>query len=375
MRKHWLDNLRWGTVLSVLLFHCVMMYNGVGVFGGLEPFSDGVQYQDIILYILYPFFMPLLFVVAGISSRYYLENHNTHEFISSRTLKLLVPSTIGLFVFQWITGYLNTRIAEVAQRTEIISNIPGPARYFAYVMSGTGPLWFIQVLWLLSLILALIRRTDKGDRLYVACGKHWPILTAVFGILMYLTSQTLVKDLSTNPFGGLINLYKPQFYIVPFLLGYLVLSHDKAVEKLKSAALPLAGIALVLGITLICTTFGQDPTSPQYLGSILANAYAYFMILGLVALSAKYLDRTSRFADYMTKSSFGIYVVHYTIVAGLGFVLKMHTSLPAAAVYALLIVGTFILSPALYELLSRIPVLRWCVFGIKKQKDGNRISQ
>ena len=154
MRKHWIDNLRWVTVLLVLLYHVIYFYNNKGVFGGVGGFGNGPQYQDVLMYILYQWFMPLLFLLAGISSRYSLERHSAKEWFKSRTLKLLVPSTIGLFVFQWMTGYFNTLIA----RQTVLASLKQPALYFLWVVSGTGPLWFIQDLWLFSLLLLLIRK-------------------------------------------------------------------------------------------------------------------------------------------------------------------------------------------------------------------------
>ena len=74
------------------------MFNGEAPIGVVGPFYK-VQYQDAIQYILYPWIMILLYIVAGMCSRYYLERHSIKEFIKSRTTKLLVPSTIGLFVF------------------------------------------------------------------------------------------------------------------------------------------------------------------------------------------------------------------------------------------------------------------------------------
>ena len=50
MRKHWLDNLRWVTVLLVLFYHVVYFYNNKGVFGGIGGFGDGPQYQDVVMY-------------------------------------------------------------------------------------------------------------------------------------------------------------------------------------------------------------------------------------------------------------------------------------------------------------------------------------
>ena len=95
MRKHWIDNLRWVTVLLVLLYHVIYFYNNKGVFGGIGGFGDGPQYQDVVMYILYPWFMPLLFLLAGISARYALVKHTAKEWFKARTRKLLVPRQGG----------------------------------------------------------------------------------------------------------------------------------------------------------------------------------------------------------------------------------------------------------------------------------------
>lgn len=40
MRRHWLDNLRWVTVVLVLIYHVFYFYNNKGVFGGIGGFVD-----------------------------------------------------------------------------------------------------------------------------------------------------------------------------------------------------------------------------------------------------------------------------------------------------------------------------------------------
>lgn len=109
MRKSYLDNIRWATVILVLIYHVFYIFNGVGVPGSI-PKAKSVPAFDIIACIIYPWFMVLLFVIAGISARYALQKRTEKQFIKERAVKLLVPSTLGLFVIHWITGYLNIKM-------------------------------------------------------------------------------------------------------------------------------------------------------------------------------------------------------------------------------------------------------------------------
>ena len=365
MRKHWIDNLRWVTVLLVLFYHVIYFYNNKGVFGGIGGFSDGPQYQDVVMYILYPWFMPMLFLLAGISARYALRKHSGKEWFRARTRKLLVPSTIGLFVFHWMVGYFNTA---VARGLGMLDSMPVAAKYVMLAVSGTGPLWFVQVLWLLCIVLLLVRALDKKDKFWNWCGKAGLPAVILLGVLFWAGEHTLVRNPRPETLDGLLNLYKPTFYIVPFLLGYFVFSHDEVQRKVKEAWIPLLACAAVSGIILVVTTFGQDNTSPQYLGSPLNCLYGWLMCLAMMGWFQARFDRTGRFAGYMTKSSYGIYIVHYLVIASLGYMMKTYTALPPLAMYVFLTVAVFVLSPLLYEVLRRIPVIRWCVFGEKAAK-------
>ena len=68
----------------------------------------------------------------------------------------------------------------------------------------------------------------------------------------------------------------------------------------------------------------------------------------------------------MTRSSYGIYIVHYLVVATFGYLLKVKTQLPPVYMYIILTIAVFTLSPILYEVLKHIPFVRWCVLGEKK---------
>ena len=363
MRKHWIDNLRWVTVLLVLFYHVIYFYNNKGVFGGIGgfgPYPKCHQYQDVVMYILYPFFMPLLFLLAGISARYALEKKSAKKWFKARTRKLLVPGTIGLFVFHWMVGYFNTL---VAGRGDVFTGLPGAVNYIIMAISGTGPLWFVQVLWLLCLVLLLVRAIDKNDKCWNWCGKFGLIPVMLLGALLYLGSFTLIREPRPESADGLLNLYKPLYYMLPFLMGYFVFSHDEIIEMLGKVWYFLVGWAIGFGVALVVLYFGKDNTSPEFLQNPLNTVYGWMMILALIGTFKALFDRTGKFATYMTRSSYGLYIVHYLVIASLGYMMKQYTTLPPLAMYVILTVAVFTLSPLLYEGLRRIPVVKWCVFG------------
>lgn len=79
MRKTYIDNIRWMTVVLVVIYHVFYMFNGEVTGGVIGPFTS-VQYQDVFQYIVYPWFMLLLFVISGMSARFYQMCRKTPSF-------------------------------------------------------------------------------------------------------------------------------------------------------------------------------------------------------------------------------------------------------------------------------------------------------
>lgn len=75
MRKLWLDDLRWSTVLLVAAYHVCYLFNGAGIFGGI-PGAPSIPFFDALAGLVYPWSMVLLFTAAGMSARYSLEGRS-----------------------------------------------------------------------------------------------------------------------------------------------------------------------------------------------------------------------------------------------------------------------------------------------------------
>ena len=356
MRRKYLDNIRWVTILIVIIYHVIYMFNGVTTYGVLGPFSED-QPQDIFLYIVYPWFMFLLFVVSGMAARFELDHKGESGFIRNRTRKYLVPSTIGLFVFWWILGYYNMLIGGAF---ESMGSVPKPVLYLIMCISGIGPLWYIQMLWLFSLILIWIRKIEK-DRVYNLAAKTNVFIIVLLGIAVYGAAQVLNTPI--------VVVYRFGIYGLGFLLGYFIFSHEEVMEKLEKYWMLFGLLALAFCILFLVFNLGKPYPEHEVLDTFLCNMYAWFGTLGLLAFMKKWGDFHNGFSDWMCRKSWGLYVFHYLGIAISSWYIKMYLpQIPVFFVYLLVLVSGIAGALLLYEIISRIPVLRWCVLGIKHNK-------
>ena len=356
MRKAYLDNIRWSTVGVVVLYHVFYLFNSVGIPGGI-PNAKNIPLFDTIAAMIYPWFMVLLFVVSGICARYSLQKRTAKQFLKERTTKLLVPSTIGLFVFQWILGYFNMAIADAFSKMP--EQMPVFILYPIMVVSGTGVLWYIQLLWLFSMVLALIRKVEKG-KLYGFCEKAniWVLILLV--IPVYGAAQILNTPV--------IAVYRFGIYGLCFLLGYFVFANDAVMERLSRCWLVLTTAAAVLGAAYTWHYFGQNYAVEPVVNSPFSVLYGWTATLAVLAFAKRWGDFSSPLSDRLSERNFGLYVFHYVPLAACAYLLHRHTALSAVPSYLLTGLAAFGGGYLLNAVISRIPVLRWCVLGIKRKK-------
>ena len=358
MRKHYLDNIRWITVLLVVIYHVIYLFNSACPIPGISlGYFREFQIQDTLQYLLYPWFMVILFVVSGATSRLTLERKTLKEFAVSRTRRLLVPSTIGLLVFQWMQGYVNMTIAGAFET--ISDGVPLAALFPIMVMSGTGVLWFIQMLWLFSMILLIVRKFEKG-KLYEKTARMNLWILVLFAIPLWISAQ----------FGNtpVITVYRFGIYSFAFFMGCFVFAHDEVIDRLSKYWIPLTIAAIVLGCTYTAIDWGNNYAIAPSVNSPLAILYAWFAILAIFGVMKKFFDYTTPFASWMNRKSFGIYVFHYLTMSTVAYWVCCRNGMSAIPSYLLSFIGAIGGSIVLYEVVSRIPVLRWCVLGIRKEK-------
>ena len=223
----------------------------------------------------------------------------------------------------------------------------------------------------------------------------------LFGALLYLSDQTVMDgENSMQDPAMLYNVYRPLYYLTAYLFGYFFFVREEVQGLLVRLRWMIIPAALTCGIWLTITTFGQDAYSPAYIRSVGNNLYAWLAILAMFAAFRTWFNHdvspinnantgdapmvsravinknyASRILTFVRDASYGLYILQFFVYMSIGYLLRAYTALPPWAMYVLLFLAMFILTPALYLLISRIPILRYCVLGIKGSKTSNHVSK
>ncbi|MDY4706940.1 MAG: acyltransferase family protein, partial [Candidatus Treponema excrementipullorum] len=205
---------------------------------------------------------------------------------------------------------------------------------------------------------------DKNDRVtHLSEKSEWlniVVLAALF-FVMWGSAQILnVPKITT---------YRMLYYPMAFFIGYYWLSSKSVLDVLKKLWWLFLAAGIVSGVFYVKKNYGTYYAEYSVLNNWLSVFHAWFTTLGILGVSQTVLNFHNKFSDYMTKISFGIFVLHIFVLLLVNTLLKpVAQNLPIAVIYIIELVAALAGSVLLWELLSRIPVVRFVLFGIKKSK-------
>ena len=355
-RKNYLDNIRWITVAIVIIYHIIYLFNCSGVITNIQV--KGIPVMDSFLIFVYPWFMCLLFVISGMSTKYSLEKRTNKEFMKDRRKRILIPSIAGIFVYGWVSGLITSTYTDMFMGNG--DKIPGAIKYLIYCLMGIGPLWYAHVLFVASILIIIIRKIDKNDKISQICSKMkvWmliPLYFAVWGSSLILNTP-------------MITVYRFGIYLFLFLLGYYIFADEKIQSKLQKYGIPLMIVTLIIGVIYVITFYGKNYTDDSILQNWFTNLYLWIAIISILSFGMKYLNFKNKFTEYMTKNNFNFYVLHYVVVLLIGYLLVTYLKLPFILNYIIILIGTIIVLPVLTEIVKKIPVINRLVLGIVNKK-------
>ncbi len=343
MRKYYLDNLR--TIMILLLFpvHTFMIWNNYG--GKFYIWGGENKLLSSLIVIVNPWFMALLFVIAGMCARYSLEKRDTKKFIKERVSKLLVPFICGIILLVPIQT-LYARKFFYGYNGSILDNY----KYFfthytdlsGYDGSFTpGHLWFILFLFIISLLALLIIKYIPYKKVSAKFEK-----ANIFIIILLFIPVWLMYYIGN--FGG----YSIGKYFILFLLGYYMFSNEKIIDKIVENRRVVLGLFCLFQLMLVIGYYNFS-----YYEDFFVNFVGWMGILSCIIIGKLYLNKENKVTNYFKKASFSIYILHQTILVIIGYYsLTMIDNIFLQI--CMILFGSFVVTILFYEIISKIPILK-----------------
>lgn len=362
-RKKWIDNLRWITILVVVVFHVFYYYNNIGtvaMFNRLEanPAVEGAKasytFAGVLQYAVYQWFMLLLFVVSGICAKYTLQKKTLKQFMKARVRKLLVPSTLGVITIQWIGGWI---ISNNFLNSDGAQAVPGFVKYIISVFSGIGALWFCHILFVACCVLALIKVIDKSCKLE-SLGEKSNIFAAAALVIVMIGAAKILNI-------KLVPTYRFAYDTMAFLFGYYVFSSEKLLGQLKKYGWICLIIGIGFAVPYYMNSYGILYSDSSVQNNWISIVHAWFTMMGILGIAQTIFEFENKFSVYMNKVNWGIYVNHILVMIVLNTLLKpIVMDIPVPVVYIIELVVTLPVSIGLWEILKRIPVIKYVLYGL-----------
>lgn len=350
MRKDYIDWLRNLAILFLIPYHTARVFDGRNDF---YIKGEPSAVADVVVSSAY-WFMPLLFLLSGVSSRYALRKRTAGEYARERVARLLVPFLFGCLVVVPPQAYYAMRFHlgyEGGYPDFLVKYFTDFSDWSEYA-GGISPahLWFILFLFVISLaLLPVMTRLEHRDRL------PRPLRGAGLVIVpaLALTALALLPDISGK------NIFVYAAYV---LLGFLLAADDAVLDRLERSRRAFLAVALVgaAGVAVELAVLGPQ-SGPLAEGWHAAATWT--ALLAMLGYGKRHLNVRSKFTAYFNPAAFPVYIVHQTLLVAVAFYVVDvvdHGPIP----YALIAVATLGLSFGAYELLRRTRPTR-LMFGLK----------
>ena len=400
-RKYYFDWLRVIAMFCVFVFHCTRFFDNEG----WHLKAPLVQQNDILGtargLVLWVWLMELFFLAAGFATFYALRSRSPGQYLLERVKRLLVPLYIvGMFIlvvpqfyfelfshgkitvtfWQWLPDFYRGLPGSLLSANPLIS----PVNLVPYTFSGH--LWFIQMLFLISLVflpLILFLRSEHGQR-FVARLAGWAARPG--GIFLFVIPLALARVAlnwlpvySDHTWGDFF------WYGFYFVIGFIIAGDERFVESMKKYTWLCLGLWIVLfvgvgGVLQFALNANLDRghgfSLVYAIWQVVYSVVSWSSIVFLVSLGAQRLNFPNRFLAYSNEAVLPFYIFHQTIILIVGwFVLPWQIG--ALAKFAIIAAISFLVIMILYEgLVRHIGFMRF-LFGmapLKKQPAAPKLA-
>ncbi|ADD45202.1 acyltransferase family protein [Stackebrandtia nassauensis] len=361
-RLAYIDNLRIFLTALVVVHHVAVTYGNIPAWYYIETAKDpSGTILDVLVIFNQTFFMGFFFMISGFFVPGSVDHKGGKGFMRGRLLRLGVP----LLLFALLLRPVLTLPMYLADYRDDL-----PYWLFYFVSWDPGPMWFVEVLLVFSLGYLLVRRwTGKPElpRLpepVPARGDgRLPGPLAIVGFTVALTLVTFAWRLLVSPeaYWPIVGLPTPAYlpqYLGLFVVGVVAYRRGWFAGIPRSALWWSGAATLVLGFARL-TTIGMtgDGAAVRLLQLAAESGFAVSVVLFLLSLFQRFLNRQNATAKFLSDNAFGVYFLHPLTLVVAALALRGWEATAIAKFAVLCLIGVPLSWGAAW-LLRRIPGAR-----------------
>ncbi|MET0535899.1 MAG: acyltransferase family protein [Steroidobacter sp.] len=360
-RYDFLDWLRVIAIFVLLFFHTGMMFVGWGWHVMNAQTIDGLV---IPMDISHRLRMPLLFVIAGAGMWFALQRRTGTQLFKERTVRLLVPLVIGMFLIvppqvyyerlfrgEWDGGYLRFLLERTLQFQ------PYPQGDFSW-----HHLWFIVYLYIYVPLLLPVMLWWKRAAIQLQPG---PWLYAL--ALPLAINEALLKPLFPEAHTLLNDWYVFNHYLLFTAYGFMLASMPGAWAWIATQRhrLLAAGVGIYVTLTVLFQ-FGLYPRDTP-IDAFVAIVFTWACVLAFIGYGYQHLSFSNPLLRWARDASYPIYILHQTVIVVIGYYVIQASWSPGIK-YWVVLAATLASCCLLYEFLIRRFAVTRLIFGMKPKR-------
>ena len=365
-RLYALDNLR-----ALMMWLGIVLHVAANHLTGpmLLPWRDEAtsQLADLLVAVIHVFRMPVFLILAGYFVALLVERRGAGQMLRHRMRRIALPFVVFWPVLFTLTGVLVLLYAHRAERgyfglsLEIVPTVPHVP------LINTMHMWFLYQLTGLALLtyaaLWLAPRLSHGLRDHISVAfrllgeRAWGFMVLALPLGLIGAQYPFGVLTVTGSFAPPLNewLHHGLFYA----FGYFLYMHRQSLLAHYTALATRFSWAGALFCFVSLGMLKQLQLHPETSGfafRVLAawtyNAATWLWSFALIGLALRHLSRPSAALQYMSDSSYWVYLVHMLGTIGFGALLY-GVHLPAEVKILLNIAATTIMGLATYHLFVR----------------------
>ncbi len=349
-----LDALRGGMMMLGIVLHAAMLYLAAPPpTMPLPTDRNNALVFDVLFAFIHSFRMPTFFVLAGFFTALLVEKRGIAGTYRNRASRILAPLAAGIVTILPLTGLLlfDFMLSARFGTHDLIPDLKAlkilgeelAAQGLPVEQPSLAHLWFLYYLCFFYLLIPLCRFLVRQSLKFEDRIRRWLNSPLLLAPLALFTAVTLLPFHGGQVHEGFI-YFKPHlpslaYYGSFFVLGYFF--HHYRVF-LQAMAKRIAIWGLLAGFLFPLATWAslldnnvRGASAAVHLGAVLANALCTWALVYLfLGAAQRFFDRESPWIQYVSQSSYWVFLVHMPLVSFAGWRL-LQFDLPAVLKFLL----------------------------------------